>query len=584
MRFPLCIGLYCLVAACSGGGSTKIVDARDPDGAPAVDGGAGNDSSSINLRDSAATGVDQPRQDSGFVATDAGAASELGTTLTDGPAKDDLAPVDVETERNNDLSIPANEAGPTRDLASQAVDANFTRDAAAPRATDASAVDASPDIQSLDTVDANDLASDVIDAPSIPDLPITPLLDSASSVDSAAPPQDLAMEAIVDAAPDTAVIPANTYYVSPSGNDATGDGTAAHPWKTITASALRIDYALGLPTLNLAAGTYDEKVVLHDSIIIHGAGSANVTIQNSNAGDTDYVITADGNAPTVAGVVVVTMTGLRVDGLASKNRGIHANQAAINLDDVNVYQPSGFGISIGTNITGFVIDNTTVGFEGMLYSDVGIDVGNGSSGTIRHFTGGDHIDHIINIGLGCTVDISDSQLTGSPIWYADGIRIQGASNVTIRNTTILRPAGSDPASAGPAHNPPYAAIEVAASSNGNALVTVDGCTMHGFDVGIGVNLMFNRLVAQNNSITGNLSAEVRTVWAGSMAQQYPLVDLGGGSLGSVGNNDFGPGAEYAIDLGGPYDVSAKDNLWSGTDIETRIHDQLDNAQLGRVLY
>ena len=582
MRFPHCIGLFCLVAACSGGDATKLTDARAPDGAGFIDGSTSGDSAAADLRDGAATDVDQPLQDSGFAVTDGRTASERGNTAADGPAADDLAFVDAKAETSNDLPLPASETGTTHDLPSQATDTRATRDAAAPRATDASAVDASADIPALGTVDASDLANDMFDAASIPDLPIAPLMDSASPEDNASSPQDAAIEPATDAPPDTAVVLANIYYVSPSGNDTTGDGSAAHPCKTITASALRIDHALGLPTLNLAAGTYDEKTVLHDSIILHGEGSASVTVKDSNASDTDYVLTADGSAPTVAGAVVVTLTGLRVDGLAAKNRGILASQAVIRLNDVNVYQPSGFGISIGANITGFVIDHTTVGFEGMLYSDVGIDVGNGSSGTISHFTGGDHIDHIINIGLGCTVDISDSQLTGSPIWYADGIRIQGASNVTIRNTTILRPPGSDPASAGPAHNPPYAAIEVAASSNGNALVTVDGCTMHGFDVGIGVNLMFNRLLAQNNSVTGNFSAEVRTVWAGLLPLQYPVVDLGGGSLGSVGNNDFGNGAEYAIDLGGPYDVYAKDDLWSGTDIESRIHDQLDNAQLGRV--
>jgi hypothetical protein len=57
-----------------------------------------------------------------------------------------------------------------------------------------------------------------------------------------------------------------------------------------------------------------------------------------------------------------------------------------------------------------------------------------------------------------------------------------------------------------------------------------------------------------------------------------------GALGSVGNNHFGKGFEYAIDLGGPYDVFAKQDLWSGTAIESRIHDRLDDQPLGRVQY
>lgn len=546
MTIRALIGLawLCLVAACSGGGSAKVVDARTPDDATAVEGGASQDAAAIDRRDGAAIGGDPSRGESGFVASEAGANGDVVVTTIDVGPGDTLATVTDEAGR-------ASEA-----------DVSDTANAAADR-------------PNLDLVDARKIA----DTAAPPDQPST-TPDLAGPMDTAVAWLDSGTEAGTEAP----VIFSSSYYVSPAGNDTTGDGSVARPWKTISAAALRIDYSLGVPTLTIAAGTYDEKVVLHDSIALKGAGSTKVTVKNSNASDTDYVVTADGSSPTVPGAVTVTLTGLYIHGLAAKNRGIRAVLAAIKLDDVNVYQPSAYAISIGPNITGFEIDHTTVGFEGMLYSDVGIDVGNGSSGTIRHFTGGDHIDHIINIGLGCTVDISDSQLMGSPIWYADGIRIQGASNVTIRNTTIVRPPGADPASAGPTHNPPYAGIEVAASGNGNSRVTIDGCTTRGFDVGIGVNLMFNQLLVQNNTLSGNTSAAVRTVWAGSLPLQYPVVDLGGGALGSVGNNDFGNGSEYAVDLGGPYDVDAKNNLWSGTAIESRLHDQLDDPLLGRVQY
>ena len=44
--------------------------------------------------------------------------------------------------------------------------------------------------------------------------------------------------------------------------------------------------------------------------------------------------------------------------------------------------------------------------------------------------------------------------------------------------------------------------------------------------------------------------------------------------------------EYAVELGGPYDVSAQGNTRGATGpaIEARIHDQLDDAKLGRVHY
>ncbi len=534
-----------MMASCSGGGSAKVVDARASDGAAAADAGSSRDTRGVAVWDGAVASIDQGLEASTSADADVGASDALGSPTPKVAPGGDLGPSASEAGRNDDLGF----VGASGDVAFAATDVRGSNDVGSV----AMEVGRDFDVAAFDA-EADDLSLD--------------LLDLVAGAD----------------APDESPISANLYYIDPAGSDTVGDGSAAHPWRTVTAAAARIDYSRGLPTLTIAAGTYDEKIVLHDSIVLVGAGSDKVTIKNSDANDTDYVITADGIAPSVSGAVTVTMTGLYVNGLAAKNRGIAATQATIHLDDVNVYQPSGYGISIGANVVGFAIDHTTVGFQGMLYSDIGIDVGNGSSGSISHFTGGDHIDHIINIGLGCTVDISDSQLTGSPIWYADGIRIQGASKVTIRNTTIVRPPGSDPASAGPVHNPPYAGIEVAASSNGNAQVSVDGCTLRGFDVGIGVNLMFNQLLVQNNTIAGNTSADVRTVWAGTGPAAYPVVDLGGGSLGSVGNNDFGDGSEYAVDLGGPYDVSAKNDLWSGTAIETRIHDQLDDPQLGRVQY
>lgn len=496
----------------------------------------------------------------------------VALSACDGSGRQSATPVDA-SPRDGIATVW--DVSPARDSA-LVVDA---RDAAAGRdgAPDTSGWDAQPD----DFADASpdmEVADGGLDqAVATVDARPTDLMPDAAEIiearnDAAAP--DVAVPDVASAAP--------AYWVSPAGSDSSGDGSKPRPWHSIGFAAAHADYGQGVPTLNLAAGTYDEKVVLRDSVNVAGAGAGQVTIQNSATTDSDYVITADGRSSSVPGVVVVTVTGLRVNGMAAKNRGILATQAVLVTRDVNVYQPSGYAISIGPNIAGFDIDRTTVGFVGMLYSDVGVDVGNGSSGTISALTGGDHIDHIINIGLGCTVLIRDCTLTGSPIYYADGIRIQGASTVTIQNTTIVRPPGGEPASKG-VHNPPYAGIEIAASSNGDALVTVDHVSTRGFDVGIGINLVYNRVLVHDSTVLG-ISADVRTIWSGFLPEQYPAVDLGGGGLGSLGGNDFGTGSEPAIDLGGPYGVSAKNDLWGTSAIDTRIHDQLDDSKLGRVAY
>jgi hypothetical protein len=289
IRDCIAIPLACLLASCSSGGSAKVVDAR-------------------------------ANSDLGSVFAEAGRSADLGFTA-------------VDTGLGRDVGFAAIEVGRNADVA-----ASDARDIAADRLN-------------LDTATSD--AAEVADAPFTPDQSIVTLLDSAVSVDSTVAGQDSGTVASVDVSPDESMTSANSYYVSPSGSDNTGDGSAAHPWKTIAVSAARIDYSCGLPTLNIAAGSYDEKVVLHDSIVLTGAGSDKVTIKNSVATDTDYVVTADGSTPTVAGAVTITMTGVYVDGLAAKNRGIVAKQAALKLDGVNVYQPSGYGISIGTNVTGF---------------------------------------------------------------------------------------------------------------------------------------------------------------------------------------------------------------------------------------
>jgi hypothetical protein len=543
-----------MLAACSSKTGTQ---GRDAANLPAPDATMANDRSGSGEAAGNPDGIDHPR--------DTGSAS-IADVPADGlmPAQPDAAP-DSSEAKPEAAGVDAGNSDGLTDLARAATDVIGPEDAGA--RDGASGVDAAG---------ARDGSVDV-DAPGVHDAP-------ADGADAAQP--NASTDAGDDLAPDAPTTLPNAYFASPAGNDSTGDGSATRPWKTILFALGHIDYSRGLPTLNLGAGTYDEKVLVHDSIVLQGAGSTQVTVQNSAVGDIDYVITADGSNPTVAGPVAVALRGIRVNGLAAKNRGIQATKAVLALYDVNVFQPSAYGISIGSNISGFSIDHTTVGFEGLLYSDVGIDVASGSSGAISSFVGGDHIDHIINIGLGCTVTIKDSHLTGSTIFYADGIRIQGASNVTIQNTTIVRPAGSEPVSTGALHNPPYAGIEIAASSNGNALVRVDGVTVSGFDVGVGVNLWYNGALVENSTISGNLAADVQTMWTGSLPLQYPTVDLGGGALGSAGNNNFGTGPEYAVELRGPYDVTAQGNTWgaTGASIEARIHDQLDDAKLGRVHY
>ncbi len=374
------------------------------------------------------------------------------------------------------------------------------------------------------------------------------------------------------------------FQVSTSGNDSTGNGSAGRPWRTIGYALLHADDAHGTPEIVVAAGTYDESLAINRSVTITGAGASSVTVHNTDAANTDFLVRIGDGIAAGAADITVQIRGMRFDGESGKNRGVHAANTALTLDGVNVYAAGAFSVAIEPDSPAFTIRNSTFGFIGLLYSDIGIDVGANSTGSIANCTLGDHIDHAINIGSGCAVTIDNCSITGSTVHFADGIRIQGASNVTISNTTLIRPAGSEAAAAGPEHNRPYAGIEIAASSDLAATVSISNCTIRGFDVGIGMNMLWNAARVQNCTLGGNIAADVQTLWSGTSASQHPTVDFGGGTLGSTGGNDFGSGGETAVELQGPYNISSFGCIWgvSGAGIESRITDQLDDATRGRV--
>lgn len=75
-----------------------------------------------------------------------------------------------------------------------------------------------------------------------------------------------------------------TLYVSPGGNDSTGNGTSGAPYKTINKALSTIPKNLGgfTATINIAAGNYAEVVAIEHfssgNIVLTGAAAANVSM------------------------------------------------------------------------------------------------------------------------------------------------------------------------------------------------------------------------------------------------------------------------------------------------------------------
>jgi parallel beta helix pectate lyase-like protein len=390
------------------------------------------------------------------------------------------------------------------------------------------------------------------------------------------------------------------FYVSTSGSDA-NDGSQASPWRHVQYGIDQLGSYSGLRfrRLYVSPGTYVEKLRIKNAamaIVGTGTAAAPVTIRHSeppHAGgpvDEDYVVIISNN-------VDVTLNGLRIDGQHGSHPGILVSGARAQLRAVEVIQPWAFGIVIRqspeftiekSSLATTVKDATGTSSEA---ADLAVNILD-SIGTITDLIAGDRFDHIINVnpGANTTVRISNSNLTGSTVYYADGIRIQGPADVTVENTVLFRPSGAEPANTGPVHNPPYAGIEVAGSKDLGKLVFIRNNIITGFDVGIGINLVGNRLRIEGNRVSNNIFAAVDTTDCCRSSggppgfDVAPVVDLGGGALRSSGGN-YLQGGQYAFYHRGPYDVPARGNDWwaqTPAQIEARIWDKLDDPRLGRV--
>jgi hypothetical protein len=389
-------------------------------------------------------------------------------------------------------------------------------------------------------------------------------------------------------------------YISPTGSNISGNGSSVNPWAGLqhAIDTCGVSTHATAATVHVAAGEYNGSVTINRPITIVGAGSATTTIYDSTLAPQGapnplaYMVTIGSAAVSMTGMTVSSLpipTGPFSGGVITRS-GIYAQGANLTLSDVIVYTPLNYSVRIIDSPT-FNLSYCQIGTDRLMESDVGIDIVNSqtsfvSTGTIDHMVGlnqngNGNIDHVISIGLNANVTITNGTLYGSPVYWADGIRIQGASTVFISNMTITRPPNSAPANTDYTldHDRPYAGVQVSNATNVNALVTIQDSTLSGFDTGIGMNLYGNQVLAQRNKLGGNISSAVSTYWRGNQYTPTPVVDFGGGSLGSVGQNDFGnPPPTVAILQQVPYSISACYNVWNVTDIPSRILSQDDPSR------
>lgn len=363
------------------------------------------------------------------------------------------------------------------------------------------------------------------------------------------------------------------YYVSVQGDDASGTGSQARPWRHVQYALDQIESRNRPVRLNVLPGTYAERLRVEASVVIKGAGPERTTLKNP--GGEGFLITATGPG------VSFRLEDVEVDGIhqSSSVSGVRADRGALRLKNVTFTKASPYGVRVSDAFL-FVADDVTMD-SSLWATDLGLDI-DGTVAEITGFTARGSIDHVVNI-TDSNVEIDRADIEGSTIWYADGIRIQSPSDVEIRDSTIHRPEEAEAPEEDP-HNPPYAGVEIAFASAAGRTVEIRDTQIGGFDVGIGINAEGNRVLVENSDLSGNRSAGVRTSWPATRSTA-PSVDLGGGALGSAGGNTFGVGARWAVDHRGPYDVAARHNDWNVPPgrIEERIHDVADDPSVGDVV-
>lgn len=153
------------------------------------------------------------------------------------------------------------------------------------------------------------------------------------------------------------------YYVSPSGNDG-NSGLSGFPKKTIQAA---VNTAISGDIINVAAGTYDEDVIIIKSLSLRGAGFATTTVRGPIGGFgatmlvgasgvliDGFTITRAGNNTTDWNDVGLNTVGIGIQGQGNyaeiRNSNLVGNRTGIDINNSN-----------GNNIHDNVIDNNRTG-------------------------------------------------------------------------------------------------------------------------------------------------------------------------------------------------------------------------------
>ncbi len=415
---------------------------------------------------------------------------------------------------------------------------------------------------------------------------------------------------ILSACGPTTSAPFRDYYVSTTGTDASGRGTSSsRPWQTIQYAIDHADYSgTSRVRINVAAGTYTENLTIDNTRAGGTLGAVNIV--GAGAGDplggSGLTVIIPATSPAITRLPHHTISGgVRVElyDLTFQRSRLLATGGTLYMQNVwFVWMTGRYAVRL-RDVGVFNIVDCEFHTQPDILVDFAVEIVN-SVGTIQGGYFGDDFDHVIDAyyyGLipdgiiddgymltsgAANVTIEGATIHGSKRYYADGVRIQARATATIRDSTITRdPATAEPYIPGTSDGMAAGINLLDPNGSGGSAVKISGNTISGFDVGIGLDIGGYRVKASGNDISG-LTDVVRTQKFNDFDQAIPWVDFGGGPLGSPGGNTFHDVGMYAVNHQRPYEFFACFNDWqvANSQIENRIHDQMDDPSVGPVYW
>ena len=399
--------------------------------------------------------------------------------------------------------------------------------------------------------------------------------------------------------------PFNEYYVSTTGNDLSGNGSQARPWRTIQHALDTLPDAEEMPLIHVAAGRYAENLSITRQVRIVGAGVGDL-FNDTGITVIEPAVHDSGSAAPYHSI----NAGARVElsNLVFRYGRVQVTGGTLYIDNVWFWWVSGRYALRLRDVGFFHISQTEFRTPVNTYADYALEIIS-SIGEINGGYFGDHFDHPINItqytsgitesygddgyrfrGVIASVLIDGVTIRGSNVFYADGIRVFFDASATIRNSEILRQHDEAEAWREGTSEGAAAGIDLHFERVGRARgsVSITNNTIAGFDSGIAVNMGGKRVLVSGNDISAlTHTVKIHDGRTPTLAKADPTLDFGGGPLDSPGGNIFRNVGDLAFFHQKGYDIYACFNDWEvsgAAAIEVRIRDKDDNSSLGWVYW